>query len=156
MPQTIIGDKEKAVRLYKNPNLTIAEISNLTNISTDALAKIYRKEFANGTLTPRHEHSALKPRTPNGQGKSGYVPTGKKRGNPSFGSNKKFTHEQEVEIAKDYYENDLSMSQIKVKWGIHPMQMQRIRNEFRGKYGIKENANNFCKNKYKRVSDDRP
>lgn len=147
MPQVSTEDRQKAIRLYKNKDLTIPEISNLTSLAIPTLSKIYRQAFDGGVLKPRHEHSALKPRTPKGQGKP--RKKGGKVGNPTFGSNRKFTHEQEIEIAKDYYERGLSNSQLKAKWDINPPTMQRIRNEFRKKYGVKANAPNCFKEKYK-------
>lgn len=127
--------KQKAIRLYKNKSMTIKEISNLTNISESQLSVIFRQAFEMGVLKPRNENLALKPRVPSGQGKTKYVATGKKRGNPNF--KPKFTREQEQEIAIDYYERDFTLSGLKEKWGIHPMQLQRIRKEYGTKYGEK-------------------
>lgn len=150
LPQISMEDRQKAIRLYKNKDLTIPEISNLTGLSVPTLSKIYRRAFYENILTARREDFALKPRTPNGQGKGKYIPTGKKRGNPNFGiSQRKFTYEQEEEIAKDYYERGLTNSQLKAKWGINRPTMQRIRNEFREKYGVKANAPKCFKEKYK-------
>lgn len=128
--------KQKALKLYKNKTLTIKEISNLTNISQPQLNVLFRQAFEMGVLKPRREELALKPRTPNGQGKARYIATGKKRGNPTPKS--KYTEEQEQQIAIDYYENDFTISQLKEKWGIHPMQLQRVRKKYSHIYGKKE------------------
>lgn len=117
---------QRAIHLYKNGNLLISEISNLTDLSISSLTNIYRKCFENGTLKPRRPEIALKPRQPKGMGKPRYIPKG---GNP-----KKFTEEQEKEIAIDYYVNDFSVPQLKQKWDIHPVQLQRIRKKFKDQY----------------------
>lgn len=129
--------KQKALRLYRNKNLTIPEISNLTDISEPRLKVFFRQAFEMGILKPRKQETALKPRTPNGQGKKRYVPTGAKMGNPQF--RPKYTEEQQNQIALDYYENGFTLSLLKEKWGIHPMQLQAIREKFANKYGTKTN-----------------
>lgn len=116
MPRIISAEsKQKAIRLYKNKDLTIEEIGNITDISKYYLFKLYRECFKNGTLKPRDEQKALI--QPN---------------------EKKFTDEQEQEIAIDYYINDLSVPQLRQKWNIHPMQLQRIRNKFKDQYPQKD------------------
>lgn len=127
--------KEKAIRLYRNKNLTIREISNLTDISEPQLTKEFRKAFETGELKPRKQDKALKPRVPDGQGKK-YAPSGVGKGGRNH-ERKKFTDEQEQEIALDYYERGFNCKQIIEKWNIHPMQMQRIRNTYGKKYGEK-------------------
>lgn len=99
-------EKQKAIRLYKDKSLTITEISNLTGISKPSLDLLYRECFKTGELTPRYPHKALKP------------------------SPLRFTKEQENEIAYDYYEQGFSSKMLFEKWGIHPMQLQRIRNKY--------------------------
>lgn len=106
-------NKQKAIRLYKNKDLTITEISNITNISVPFLNKIYSECFKNGTLKPRNE------------------------GKLNNSNKRKFTEEQEKEIAIDWYEKDLKLEQLKAKWNIHPVQLQRIRNKYRDIYGNK-------------------
>lgn len=119
-----------AKRLYSTKRgMTIAEISNLTNISVPKLTIIFRKAFKDGELTPRAECRALKPRVPNGQGKSGYIATGIGKGGRNK-ERKKFTEEQERQIAVDYYENGLTNRQLKEKYNIFPVQMQRIREKY--------------------------
>lgn len=105
--------KQRAVAMYKKGELTVAEISNLVDVSVSHLNKIFREYIDKGVLTPRQATNK---------------------------NNKKFTEEQERQIAIDYYENNLSANEVKKKWGIHPMQLQRIRNKYRSVYGIKANA----------------
>lgn len=129
--------KQKAIRLYINKTLTIREISNLTNISEPQLTKIFRECFKTGELKPRSQNTALKPKPAKGQGKSKYTPSGIGKGGRNS-ERKKFTDEQEKEIALDYYERGFNCKEIKEKWGIHPMQMQRIRNTYGKKYAQKD------------------
>lgn len=140
MPIIITAEqKQKAIRLYKNKNLSIKEISNLTDISEARLTVIFRQAFELGILKPRKPEFALKPAVPKGQGKGKYVATGKPAGNPNF--RPKYTKEQEREIAQDYYEKGLTTSALKEKWNIHPMQLQAIREKFGGVYGKKKKQN---------------
>lgn len=129
--------KQRAIKLYRNKSVTISEISNLTDISIPQLSVIFRQAFELGLLTPRNEQRAMKPRVPNGQGKSKYVPTGIGKGGRSH-ERKKFTENQERQIATDYYLHNLTFSELKEKWGIHPMQLQRIRNTYSKDYGQKK------------------
>ena len=120
--------RERAVRLYKNKELTIPTISNLTDISVSELTEIFHEAFEQKRLKPRKELLALTPRTPNGQGKKKeHSGIGKGGRNKEL---KKFTDEQEKEIALDYYERGLTLTEVKNKWGVHPMQMQRIRTQY--------------------------
>ena len=137
--------RQKAIKLYKNKNLKISEIAILVGLSTATLSLVLRIAFQNGQLTPRHQHSALKPRTPNGQGKK-YV---YKNGSGNYPHKSKYTAEQEIEIMQDYYENGFSIAKLKEKWNIFPVQLQRLRIKFREKYGIKPNAPYTYQNKYK-------
>lgn len=105
--------KQKAIKLYRKGELTVAEISNLVDVSVSHLNKIFHECVVKGTLLPRQATNK---------------------------NNKKFTEEQERHIAIDYYENNLSANDVKKKWGIHPVQLQRIRNKYRSVYGIKPNA----------------
>ena len=127
--------KDLAIKLYRKGKNTIPEIANLCGVHTATLAQIYRKCFADGTLQPRRPDFALKHRTPNGQGKD-RSPSGIGQGGRSK-EHKKFTEEQEHQIAVEYYEQGLSFSQIKQKWGIFPVQMQRIRKQYQPIYGMK-------------------
>lgn len=120
--------RERAVRLYKNRELTIPTISNLTDISVSELTEIFHEAFEQKRLKPRKELLALKPRTPNGQGKK-KEPSGIGKGGRNK-ERKKFTDEQEKEIALDYYERGLTTAELRSKWGIHPKQIQRIRTQF--------------------------
>lgn len=126
-----------AIRLYKRKDLTLNEIANLVDLSTGSLTKIYRSAFRENKLKPRYPDFALKPRVPNGQGTSKYIPTGIGKGGRNH-EKKKFTDAEEEQVAKDYYENGYTMVAIQEKYGfIHPMQMQRIRNRFASVYGKK-------------------
>lgn len=120
--------KERAIRLYKDKELTLATISNLTDISISKLSIIFREAFNESKLKPRFPEKALIPRTPKGQGKK-KEPSGIGKGGRNK-ERKKFSEEQEREIAQDYYERGLTLGQVTKKWGIHPVQMQRIRNKF--------------------------
>lgn len=113
---TSIEIKNKAIRMYKNKDLTINEIANLLGVSFATITPVFRECFKNGTLTPRNENRALKPRIP-----------------------RRFTEEQYEEIAIDYYENGLTRDELIEKWGIHPEHLQQIRNRFASKYGTKKN-----------------
>lgn len=126
-----------AIRLYKRKDLTLNEIANLVDLSTGSLTKIYRSAFRENKLKPRYPDFALKPRVPNGQGTTKYIPTGIGKGGRNH-EKKKFTDEQEEQIAKDYYENGYTMQTIQEKYGVHPMQMQYIRNRFASIYRKKK------------------
>lgn len=129
--------KQKAIRLYKNKDMSVPEIANLLGVHIATLSKIYRDAFGNGSLTPRRPKVAMTPRTPNGQGKD-RKPTGRKKGNPHWGENKKFDADMELKIAIDYYHNDLSTDELKAKYNCHPMQLQAIRNKYRDRFGEKK------------------
>lgn len=131
--------KQQAIKLYRNKNLTLYEISNLTDISLPQLTLIYRKAFETGVLTPRKPERALKPRVPNGQGTSKKLPTGVGTGGRNH-ERKKFTESQEKEIATDYYLHNLSFAKLKDKWGIHPMQLQYIRETYGKDYPNKKQS----------------
>ena len=126
----IISDeqKQRAIKLYKDKELSISTISNLTDISIPELTLIFREAFKNKKLRPRNEQTALKPRPAKGEGKK-YVASGIGKGGRNK-ERKKFTDEQEREIALDYYERGLTLGQVVNKWGVHPVQMQRIRNQY--------------------------
>ena len=112
--------KDKAIKMYRKGELTVAEISNLVDVSVSHLNKIFHEAIAKGILQPRQATNK---------------------------NNKKFTTEQERQIAIDYYENNFTFSKLKAKWNIHPMQLQRIRNKYKTMYGIKENAPGYLKSK---------
>lgn len=118
MPKISITEetRNKAIRLYKNKNLTRQEISNLTSLSVANLAKIFREEYKMGTLKPRRNDLALKKLVlnPAMKGKHG-------------GQNKTYTEEQDRQIAKEYYDLGMTCAQIMEKWNLHPQQLQRIR-----------------------------
>lgn len=107
-------ERKQIVRLYKNPDLTLQEIANIVGLAESTVNRICRERFDNGTLKPRVEFQRT---------------VSKKR---------RFTDEQLAEIAEDYYVNGLSVAQIKKKWRVHPMQMQRIRDLFSAVYGKKK------------------
>lgn len=102
--------KQKAIKLYKRGELTVIEISNLVDISTSVLYKIFRECRDKGNLEHRQGTNAER---------------------------KKYTADQEQQIAIDYYEHNMSIKQLQDKWNIHPVQMQRIRNKYKELYDIK-------------------
>ena len=118
--------RNKAIQLYQNRDLTLKEIAKLVGVCDKTLQLLYREEFVKGTLKPRREAFALKPRVPNGQGTSKYVPTGAGRG----GHNRKISKEMEQEIAKDYYNSNCTALEFMKKWNLHPVQLQRIRKTY--------------------------
>ena len=61
----MIKNEELAKKLYRK-GLTVVEISNLTNISTAQITKLFRKCFINGELEPRRKTVALSNRPPKG------------------------------------------------------------------------------------------
>ena len=63
-----------------------------------------------------------------------------KRGEIKRRGLKKYTPEQEADIAYEYYVEKKTLTQLKEKWGIHPMQLQEIRNTFYGQYDRKRNG----------------
>lgn len=111
--------QQKAIKLYRNKSLTINEIANLCDMSVSFCTVVIRQALEVGILKPRNEEKALKPV------KAKYDDT---------------TLEQ---IAVDYYENKMSKNQLVEKWGIHPMQLQRVRKRFGDKYGKKVMGGEF-------------
>lgn len=143
----------EAKRLYEKGRLGANEISNLTGLPYTRLYAELGKFFKTGELTPRKPNLALKPKTPKGQGKGAYVPTGVPRGRkpkPKPPKEKrqgnhtthpeKFTDEQKAEIVRDYYERGLTWGELQAKWGIHSAQMQRLRNLYGANYAPKSKA----------------
>lgn len=112
---------DKAIKMYRKGELKVVEISNLVDISVSSLNKIFKKCFDDGTLTPRQGSNEAR---------------------------RKFTEEQEHQIAIEYYKENVSGSKLKVKWNIHPMQLQRIRNKYKYIYGVKQNVPNYIKARY--------
>ena len=102
--------QQKAIKLYRNKNLTWREIANLCDISVPSLQKMVRDAVEIGVLKPRDEFRKNQSKSP------------------------KFTESELEEIAVDYYENGLTKPQLIEKWGIHPMQLQRVRKKFGNKY----------------------
>lgn len=102
--------QQKAIKLYRNKNLTWREIANLCDISVPSLQKMVRDAVEIGVLKPRDEF----------------------RKNQSKA--RKFTESELEEIAVDYYEKGLTKPQLQEKWGIHPMQLQRVRKRFGDNY----------------------
>lgn len=138
--------KQKAIKLYKNKNLTWVEISNLLGVPVPTLAVFWRECLKQNIIEPRNKKRALKPRVPNGQGKFKVVNKGVGSGN--YHHKSKYTEEQELEIMQDYYEKNMSTKQLIEKWNIFPKQLQRLRNKYRQTYGIKPNAPYVYQNKY--------
>lgn len=133
-----VEQKQRALKLYRNKNITIPEISNLTDISIPKLSVLFRQAFEMGVLKPRDERKALKSKVPSGQGAK-KPKTHEKAGNPNF--RPKYTKEQEKEIALDYYERGYTLAKLKEKWKIHPMQLQHIREVYGNNYDKKEHPN---------------
>lgn len=102
--------QQKAIKLYRNKNLTWREIANLCDISLLSLQRMIRQAVEIGVLKPRDEFRKNQSKAP------------------------KFTESELEEIAVDYYENGLTKPQLIEKWGIHPMQLQRVRNKFGSHY----------------------
>lgn len=111
--------KQKALRLYKNKSLTIKEIANLCDMSEQWLCFIVKQAIKDGTLKPRDATRSL------------------------VFHQKRFTNEQLKQVAIDYYENGLTQEQIKAKWNIHPMQIQRMRQVYGEQYGGKVRGGEF-------------
>ena len=127
--------RDKLIYYYTKKNFVVDEISNLLGISKTLVSQICKEEFEKGTLTPRR-HTALKNRTPNGQGKK-FVPSGIGKGGRNC-EKKKFTAEQEQQIIVDYYENDLTWAELHEKWGINSATMQVLRKRAELIYGKKK------------------
>ena len=79
--------RQKAIKLYRNKNLTWREIANLCDISVPSLQKMVRDAVENGALKPRDEFRKNQSKSP------------------------KFTDSELEEIAVDYYENGLTKPQ---------------------------------------------
>lgn len=120
MPKINITEetRNKAIRLYRNKALTLTEIANLLGTNIRYLNLIYRAEFEKGTLKPRRE-----------------IGLGIKGGNAE---RRKFTAEQEQQIAHDYYNSTCRATEFMAKWGLHPMQLQRIRKTYGANYEKKK------------------
>lgn len=67
---------------------------------------------------------------------------------------KKLTDKQEKIIAIDYYENNLSTNQIQKKYNINRVEMQRIREQYKKIYGIKQNAPNVFKVRHLKAQNE--
>ena len=136
MPKINVSEelKNKAIQLYQNKEIKLKEISKLVGLSEKYLQLLYRAEFKKGTLKPRREAFALKPRVPNGQGTSKYVPTGAGRG----GHNRKLSKETEQELAGEYYNSTCTATEFMTKFGLHPVQLQRIRQTYGVNYKKKK------------------
>ena len=111
--------KQKALRLYRNKTLTIKEVANLCDMSEQWLCRLVAQAIKDGTLKPRDATRS------------------------QVHHEKKFTNEQLEPIAVDYYENKLNVAELKEKYGIHPMQIQRMRNLYGCQYGGKVRGGEF-------------
>ena len=111
--------KQKLLKLYRNKNLTLKDIANLCDISLPSVEVLVRQAVQAGVIKPRDEFRAGRAQTI------------------------KFTETELEEIAVDYYENSLTVAQLVEKWGIHPMQLQRVRKKFGEKYGKKTMGGEF-------------
>ena len=101
--------KMKVAELYNQKTKT-QDISIKLNISTSSVILIVRQCIKNGLLEPKKK-SFGKNRLPNGMGAK-YI---KKGYNPY---NKKLTIEQEKELLKDYFEEDMTYKQIMAKYSL--------------------------------------
>lgn len=133
--------KRKLKNMYNNRNLKIPEIANLSGVGLSTLTLFYHECFEAGELKPRKAQIALKPRP---KVKKESVSSGLPRGQRK---SKKFTDEQDQQIAIDYYENDLTIKELQEKWGIWPKQVQRIRREYGWKYPKKTTVPKKWRNK---------
>lgn len=111
--------KQKVIKLYRNKSLTLNQIANLCDMSLGFVKKLVKVGIESGQLRPRNELKVGKPCV------------------------RKFTDEQLAQIAVDYYENKMSTAQLIGKWQVHPMQLQRVRNRYGGKYGKKVMGGEF-------------
>ena len=131
--------RDRLIYYYSKKGYVLDEICNLLGISKTLVSQICKEEFENGNLIPRR-CTALKPRTPNGQGKK-YVSNGIGKGGRNC-EKKKFTAEQEQAIIVDYYENDFTWSELQEKWGINSPTMQILRKRAEPIYGKKKTTPN--------------
>ena len=106
--------KQKAIKLYRNKSLTLREVANLCDITPQHLLKLVRDAEKRGELV-KHRNPEIQERD----------------------RSPKFTDAELEQIAVDYYENGLCKRELIEKWGIHPMQLQRVRNMFGDKYSKK-------------------
>lgn len=127
---------ERAKRMYKSKKYTLTEISNLLNISVNSILKSVIEAIKQGELKAKSP-CACKPRTPNGQGKQWVQCKGVGKGGRNK-ERKKFTPEQELEIAKQYFENGLTAKQVMAQYGVHPEQMQHIRKTYGQQFASKQ------------------
>ena len=128
--------RDRVIYYYSKRHFVLDEICNLLGISKTLVSQICKEEFEKGTLVPRREKTALKNRTPNGQGKD-YSPSGIGKGGRNC-EKKKFTAEQEQQIIVDYYENDMTWAELQEKWGIKSPTMQVLRKRAELIYGKKK------------------
>lgn len=128
--------RDRLIYYYSKKHFVLDEICNLLGISKTLVSQICKEEFEKGTLVPRREKTALKNRTPNGQGKD-YSPSGIGKGGRNC-EKKKFTAEQEQQIIVDYYENDMTWAELQEKWGIKSPTMQVLRKRAQLIYGKKK------------------
>ena len=105
---------ERIRKMYRAKKYTKTEIANLLNVSVSFINK----------CTVGEE----KPDRSCGLG----------RGGGYWKTYKKFTDEQEAEMAKDYYEVGLSAVALMQKWGAHPVHVQKMRNKYSKLYGQKK------------------
>lgn len=112
--------RQKAIKLYRNKGLTLREIANLCDISLPSLEILVRQAVEIGILKPRDIFRKEQSKET------------------------KFTDDQLREIANDYYEKKMTRPQLEEKWGIHPMQLQRVRNRFANQYEPKVIYKEVC------------
>lgn len=105
--------KQKAIKLYRNKNLTLKEIANLCDMSLGNVEILVKGAVERGEVRQRSEFHA------------------------NVSKVAKFTDAELEQIAVDYYQNKLSTFKLVKKWKIHPMQLQRVRKRFCEKYGKK-------------------
>ena len=103
---------EKIVKMYNTNNYTKKEIANLLNVS---------ESFILNCMKGRNDPNIVR-----------------WRGGGYWLKKKKYDEDKEREIALDYYENGFGLRDLKEKYGIHPVQLQRIRNKYGSIYGQKK------------------
>ena len=103
---------EKIVKMYNTNNYTKKEIANLMNVSVP---------FISNCMKGRSDPNIVR-----------------WRGGGYWLKKKKYDEEKEQEIAEDYYKNGFSLNDLKGKYNIHPMQLQKIRDKYSCIYGQKK------------------
>lgn len=101
--------KLQILELYRK-DVTLQAISNLLGVGYQTVANVVQEYVKLGAIKPRYSHFG-KTRAPNGQGREKYVKKG-------YHPKKKLNDEQESELLKDYFVNNMTYSQIMQKYGL--------------------------------------